>query len=302
MKITLVLSLILFISNSIFGQKIEEVITNDFNSTCILQSKEAYFHHSKENVNDTLDYIVFSSVLKIRKSPDVKSDSIGRLLAGQKVTILQFTDNLFKLDGISAPWVKIKTEAGEGYVWSGAISPIWVKTPDRKIYCFSYSKIKQINDFPQLEGSLRVIKDNEIVEKHSVDLSGVEEGTALSIQLLCPPDLEGVSYILKVEHNAYACGMRSISETYAIAKDKLVRIGKGSSFNEAGQFHNKTSIILPYSSYPLTYESEYWKPDENKIFQIELHDEYDENSCTWKTNTIKTELDWLNKLKKVCDD
>jgi hypothetical protein len=65
----------------------------------------------------------FGSNVRIRQSPDLTAPVVGKLQMGELVDVYLMTREWTEIGGLSQPWVKVRTEAGqEGFVWAGLMA------------------------------------------------------------------------------------------------------------------------------------------------------------------------------------
>lgn len=69
-------------------------------------------------------YYVTEPPLRLRAEPNLKSKTIANLEKDEKVEVLDFTKERLEINGFYAPWAKVKTAKGEGWVYGGFIEPV----------------------------------------------------------------------------------------------------------------------------------------------------------------------------------
>lgn len=70
------------------------------------------------------EYYVTEPPLRLRAEPSLKGKIIGNLAKDEKVEVLDFTKERLEINGFYAPWAKVKTAKGEGWVYGGYIEPV----------------------------------------------------------------------------------------------------------------------------------------------------------------------------------
>lgn len=70
------------------------------------------------------EYTVTEPPLRLRGEPSLKAKIIGNLAKDEKVEVLDFTKERLEINGFYAPWAKVKTAKGEGWVYGGFIEPV----------------------------------------------------------------------------------------------------------------------------------------------------------------------------------
>lgn len=70
------------------------------------------------------EYYVTEPPLRLRAEPSLKAKTIGNLQKHEKVEVLDFTKERLEINGFYAPWAKVKTAKGEGWVYGGFIEPV----------------------------------------------------------------------------------------------------------------------------------------------------------------------------------
>jgi Bacterial SH3 domain len=76
------------------------------------------------SASDATYYIhSFGDNVNMRSEPGMKATVVRKLRIGERITPLELTKDSVTVNGISAPWVKVKAEdATTGYVWQGMLS------------------------------------------------------------------------------------------------------------------------------------------------------------------------------------
>ncbi|HNL55376.1 MAG TPA: SH3 domain-containing protein [Turneriella sp.] len=75
------------------------------------------------------EYYVTEGPLRVRKEPNLKSPTVVTLANDEKLTVTDFTTERLEINGSYAPWSKVKTAKGEGWVYGAYIDPVdWNKT------------------------------------------------------------------------------------------------------------------------------------------------------------------------------
>ena len=67
-------------------------------------------------------YVFAPSGLTLRNAPSASAQSIGIVPAGSAVEVLETSESTATVEGLSAPFVRIKFEHGEGWVFSGFLT------------------------------------------------------------------------------------------------------------------------------------------------------------------------------------
>lgn len=69
-------------------------------------------------------YYVTEPPLRMRESPSLKSKTVATLEKDEKVEVLDYTTERLEIKGSYAPWAKVKTAKGEGWVYGAYIEPV----------------------------------------------------------------------------------------------------------------------------------------------------------------------------------
>lgn len=75
------------------------------------------------------EYFVSEGPLRVRKEPNLKAATVVTLANDEKLTVIDFTTERLEINGSYAPWSKVKTAKGDGWVYGAYIEPVdWNKT------------------------------------------------------------------------------------------------------------------------------------------------------------------------------
>jgi len=75
------------------------------------------------------EYYVTEGPLRVRKEPNLKAATLTTLKNDERLQVLDYTTERLEINGSYAPWSKVKTPQGEGWVYGAYIEPVdWNKT------------------------------------------------------------------------------------------------------------------------------------------------------------------------------
>ena len=70
------------------------------------------------------EYYVTQPPLRLREKPSLEAKTIANLEKGERVEVVDFSRDRTEISGYYAPWAKVKTLKGEGWVYGGYIEPV----------------------------------------------------------------------------------------------------------------------------------------------------------------------------------
>ncbi len=83
------------------------------------------------NENDALkEAFVLVSDANMRDKPSIKATTISQLPIATKVQILERTTDSLTMNGFRAPWFRISANGKTGYLWSGILTAVAMKTEE----------------------------------------------------------------------------------------------------------------------------------------------------------------------------
>lgn len=80
------------------------------------------------------EYYVTEAPLQLRSAPNLKAKIMGKLAKDERVEVLDYTSKRLEIKGYYAPWAKVKTRKGEGWVYGGYIEPVNYGETYRKFF------------------------------------------------------------------------------------------------------------------------------------------------------------------------
>ncbi|GAB4427138.1 MAG: hypothetical protein OHK0011_08930 [Turneriella sp.] len=141
--------------------------------------------------------------VRVRSAPDAKAKVEAELRIGMEVTPLEQTSNSMTVDGVQAPWYKVRyaVDGGhaEGYVWGNLIARAFAVSKTGELFLFGTGRRqKDISVGTEYTSQVRVALDGE--ERARLE---VKEGTSFEARyeaaLSNGRGLEGVSNIFAVK-------------------------------------------------------------------------------------------------------
>ncbi|WP_216359360.1 SH3 domain-containing protein [Sediminicola luteus] len=203
---------------------------------------------------------LFGNNVKLRTQPNTDSNLVGLLEIGQKVEILELTNETMEFEGINRPWYKVKSGEEVGYVLGGLLS-LTKKYEGKYEYVMVFRK-----DADQLQLMVRLVNVKSPADYSEIILPLTTP--EFYVNLSENKGLESVDGILQIDYMAEACGVDGGGEFLFAYENRLVHaisyssIGDGGiySLDEAYSFpidHGEESDLIMY-----TYEEQTTEDDE----------------------------------------
>lgn len=140
--------------------------------------------------------------VRVRSAPDNKAKVIAELSIGIEVIPLEQTSSSMTVDGVQAPWYKVRYSVdgghAEGYVWGNLIARAFAESKTGEVFLFGTSRRqKDISVGTEYTSQVRVALDGD--ERARLE---IKEGTSFEaryeVTLSDGRGLEGVSNIFAV--------------------------------------------------------------------------------------------------------
>ncbi|MDF3820014.1 SH3 domain-containing protein [Leptospira sp. 96542] len=111
-------------------------------------------------------YNLFGENVNLRSEANTNSKIVTKLSIGDKIQIVQKTEEKFSQNGTTEYWYKIKFGKETGFVWGGLIADYTVTLGDKKLLCR--------NKGPKLTGvELKLIQGNKILSNETLETGAV---------------------------------------------------------------------------------------------------------------------------------
>lgn len=243
--------------------------------------------------DDLKEAYIFADACKLRSKPTSGSEVLTKLLIGDKVKILSISAEDTTINGIQSRWVEVESGKKKGYVWGGLLTNQVLKMTDSTSAVWGISRIVKGNE-DQIDyyASLRIFSKKQITKQLEFQVTYGDDPGFGELKMVKNPLLDGVEHIFVYSSLAEACGV-AWSEHYILeTHEELAYLGAGYGMGEAALFHTSNQMIFPTKESENDFTIPYSrKPDENQIFKISSHDEYDEK-CIWNEHTTIETFEW----------
>jgi len=206
---------------------------------------------------DNQQTLVFGSTINVRQSPAKDASVVAQLSAGDAVTVLATDAATLRLNGWTAPWVKIAFRKDgkrlEGYAWAGVFSPSSVRLGDVTIvYGITKAEIEKIeNAGDGGQGSsgkyaveIRALRGNQILSTVATTVF-MDGGYYSQFTKYNNLGIKQFKNWVKLSYNFDACGYPSYEIWCAWDGAKLTMLPVLSTISDAGVFFDSESYLFP---------------------------------------------------------
>ncbi len=141
--------------------------------------------------------------VRVRSAPDNKSKVLAELAIGHEVTPLEQTAKTMAVDGIEAPWYKVRyvynDTRAEGYVWGNLIARAYAQNKKGELFLFGAGRRqKDISVGTEYTSQVRVARDGKELARLEVK-EGVSFEAKYEASLTDGRGLIGVNNIFAVK-------------------------------------------------------------------------------------------------------
>lgn len=262
----IILLVLLMASNIVFGQT-TKYLTGDYE----FENGEIAF--------------MFGDDVKLREQASTESNVLTLLKIGDKIEIIEKTNDRLRFDGMDSPWYKVKFQDKIGYVLGGLISADKV----------SYKNFTYLVSF-KIEGDITFLKTRILDSKQGyIENTSQLNSHVFSISAHGNKGLDDVLSIFEVDYMAEACGIDGGGIYLFFNGKDLLKAIDFSQVGDAGEYWYFEEYIFP--------------SDENgisgKILYKREVGETKEHETEWvETKLTQRMLEWKNNqvLPKIVED
>ncbi len=179
--------------------------------------------------------LMYGDKVVLREKPSSTSEALDTLSIGQKVKIVEKSNELMKINGQDSPWYKIKVNGKTGFVLGGLIA-----LNHKEINGKTYVVTTAFHD-EQYYVRARVITKDKQYYGHETRLNT----NAFTIQVYGNRGITGIEDMLKIKLFAEACGVDG-GEFYLFNDGKqLIEAIHLAVVGDGGVFWFDESIVFP---------------------------------------------------------
>ena len=233
------------------------------------------YHRFSENE----EVFLFGDNVKLRKSPNINSETLKLLPIGTKVKVKKATDIIYEYKGFSSPWHLIDYNGTEGYIVGGLISLKKHKSFYDSNGFFLYNLSK--DDSNHLNSvNIRFIQNTEIISEVKIRLFGNGSFEILNYD---NRGLENVKDIIVIDNYSEACGIDGGKSYIIFNGENLIPMANTSEIGDGGIYHYESNFTFP---------SDEGGKKGVVIYNQESGEEKDEESNWYITTSQKRNLIW----------
>ena len=212
------------------------------------------FRHSDYWRSEKEEAIVAVKNCYIRSEPSTSGLLLDSLQMGNKVKIVQSTENLLKIKGINTNWAEIqyKTLRGDsklGYIWKGFLALDFVSVND-ETFLTTISKITQKTNRDNYTENIFHIaaivlnKQNEIVGEKIIT-KDVLESHYFQNKAIGSLGMNNLKDIYRISFHGEACGIPSYYFYFGWNGNELIELPGKMEVGDAGVFYHSEAFLFP---------------------------------------------------------
>lgn len=238
--------------------------------------------------------VVFADACKLRSEPTAGSETLAKLLIGDKVKILKVLDTDTTINGLNSKWIQVESGKKKGYVWGGLLTNEVLRVSDTTSAVWGITKIVKGNDtvIDKYYASVRIFSRKQVLKQLEFEVTHGDQPGYAELILIKHPLLDGVEHVFIYSTLSEACGV-SWSQHYLMETESGISyldVGYGSS--DGGIYYSSIDFVFPTKEKEKDYMIPYHrKPDVNEVLKIIDIGEYDE-SCVWTEHLTIESFEW----------
>lgn len=266
------------------------------------QQSTGFFVFGQFNEEDKTA-VIFGDVCNLRKAPKADGEVVGKLTIGTRVQILSVSKEKHTINGIDAPWCKIKSGTLEGYVWAGVLTNNLVKLTDGKSMVWGLTDMMKGADQKVFSTkiSIRIFQNGVIT--HKTDFTSdrdVSNPTFGELTVSPSPQLSKVDAVVSFVNPVEACLEVASTSEFFYTGGKLLLVGRGRHISDADVFHQSTYYQFPFIG---EQDCNTYIPLENTFYKIEELWERDAECDIVESRKVKLyKWDGQKFSKASCDE
>lgn len=236
-----------------------------------------YLSENYEFENGEIAFI-FGDDVKLRDQSNTESNVLTLLKIGDKIEVLEKSDNKMLFEGLDSPWYKVKFQDKIGYVLGGLISADKV----------SYKNFTYLVSFKR-EGDITFLKTRILDSKKGYieNISQLNSHT-FSISAHGNKGLDDVLGIFEVDYMAEACGIDGGGIYLFFNGKDLLKAIDFSQVGDAGEYWYFEEYIFPSDengiSGKILYKREVGETREHETEWVET--KLTQRMLEWKNNQV----------------
>jgi hypothetical protein len=282
MKQLMVLAFLIVCSLECSGQ--EEVI-----------STETYNFEGwdKDWIEPLKEAVVFADACKLRALPTSGSETLTKLMIGDRLKVLKVSDVDTTINGITSRWIEVESGKKKGFVWGGLLTNQVLKISDTTSAVWGISKIiRQGDTLIDYYASIRIFSKKQIRKQCEFKVSYADQPGHAQLVMMKNPLIEGVEHVFIYNTLSESCGV-TWSEHYLLETEKTISyLDAGYGSSDGGIYYGSVTFIFPTKEKEDDYSIPYHRnPDKNQILKVVDSGEYDEN-CVWVEHTTVESFEW----------
>lgn len=212
------------------------------------------FRHSDYWRSEKEEAIVAVKNCYIRSEPSTSGLLLDSLQMGNKVKIVQSTENLLKIKGINTNWAEIqyKTPRGDsklGYIWKGFLALDFVSV-DEETFLTTITKITQKTNRDNYTENIFHItaivlnKQNEVVGEKTI-AKDVLESHYFQNKAIGSLGMNNLMDIYRISFHGEACGIPSYFFYFGWNGNELIELPGKMEVGDAGVFYHSETFLFP---------------------------------------------------------
>lgn len=209
------------------------------------QGDESRYLQVEFEFEEGSEELLYGDNVVLRKKANKDSKSLDTLSIGDKVTIVEMSNETVTVNGLESNWYKVKTNSGKmGYIAGGLIS-MDHQSIGEDTYLIILAGNSESEDPYSRKVRCRVLSNNGEFHGKELELTT----WSFTMQVYDDREMEGVKNMVRINMMAEACGMQG-SDIYLFNDgEKLIKAIELNNVSEAGLFWYDEMIKFPDETY-----------------------------------------------------
>lgn len=236
---------------------------------------------------------IFADACKLRSKPTSGSETLAKLLIGDRVKVLSVSKIDTTINGIQSKWIQVESGKIKGYVWGGLLTNQVLRVSDTTSAVWGISKIVRSGDtIINYFASVRIFSRKQISKQVEFEVTYGDQPGHAELIMVKNPLLQGVEHVFIYSTLSEACGVTWSQHYLLETEDRMKYLDVGYGTSDGGVFYSAIDFIFPTKEKEDDYTIPYHrKPDRDQFLKITDVGEYDEN-CFWVEHTTVESFEW----------
>jgi len=188
---------------------------------------------------------LFGDKVRVREAADKDAKILAELQIGTQITLLAEAGEKMEMNGVEAPWYKVRFENGgkkaEGFIWGNLIAKAGAKSKGGLLFAFATSRGKKEDGYTRYISEMRVIKNGKLIAQATAD-EGAEFISRQKLTLQPGRGFTGVENIVKVQFEQEYCAGKGNSLFFFWTGKKLIFVHSSNDGADAPYYSTEAQL------------------------------------------------------------